>query len=106
MPSYTYRCDNCGHEFDRQQRFSENPLKKCPQCGRMTLNKVYKPARVVFKGPGFYATDHRSSSGFNSSSVNGKSEKSTKTQDKKRGENTKSSEGKSAKSTTAETSKQ
>lgn len=105
MPSYTYRCDNCGHEFDRQQRFSDNPLKKCPQCGKVALYKVYKPARVVFKGPGFYATDHRSSSGLNSSSANGKSEKSTTTQDDHKGEKTKSSEAKASKSSAAEASK-
>lgn len=57
MPVYTYRCDNCGHEFDRQQSFEDSPLKVCPECRKHTLNKVYRAAGVVFKGSGFYVTD-------------------------------------------------
>lgn len=57
MPVYTYRCDNCGHEFDRQQGFEDSPLKVCPECRKHTLNKVYRAAGVVFKGSGFYVTD-------------------------------------------------
>ena len=63
MPVYTYRCDNCQHEFDKYQSFSEEALQKCPKCGKLKLNKVYKPALIVFKGKGFYATDHHSASG-------------------------------------------
>ncbi|MBX3047529.1 MAG: zinc ribbon domain-containing protein [Anaerolineales bacterium] len=57
MPVYTYRCDNCGHEFDRQQSFDDSPLKVCPECRKHTLHKVYRAAGVVFKGSGFYVTD-------------------------------------------------
>src|SRR5512140_1700404 len=63
MPVYTYRCTNCGVEFDQQQSFSEEPLIKCPECGKKTLKKVYQPVGIVFKGSGFYATDHHSPSG-------------------------------------------
>lgn len=105
MPSYTYRCENCGHEFDRQQRFSDNPLKKCPKCSKISLHKVYKPARVVFKGSGFYATDHRSSSGLNSTSANGKSEKTEKAKDNKKSEEKTSAKAEASKSKTAEPSK-
>lgn len=63
MPLYSYRCDNCGVQFDRQQKFTDPPLKKCPECGKSTLNKVYTPVGIVFRGSGFYATDHRSPSG-------------------------------------------
>jgi len=79
MPNYTYHCENCGHEFDRKQNFSANPLKKCPSCSKHALRKVYKPARVVFKGSGFYATDNKSSSGVRASNSNGKAEKKEKT---------------------------
>lgn len=78
MPSYTYRCENCGHKFDRRQSYSDTPLKKCPQCGKHALLKVYKPARVLFKGSGYYVTDNRSKSRVSASSGNGKSEKSKK----------------------------
>lgn len=63
MPIYTYHCDNCGLQFERQQKFSDEPLKRCPECNKNTLRKVYLPVGIVFKGSGFYATDHRSPSG-------------------------------------------
>lgn len=63
MPIYTYRCENCGVQFERQQHFSDPPLTRCPECSKKTLRKVYTPVGIVFKGSGFYATDHRSPSG-------------------------------------------
>lgn len=68
MPIYAYRCESCGVQFERQQSFSEAPLKRCPECNKNTLRKVIGPVGVVFKGSGFYATDHRSPSGMKSSS--------------------------------------
>ncbi|MBN1536651.1 MAG: zinc ribbon domain-containing protein [Anaerolineales bacterium] len=63
MPVYTYRCENCGIQFEKQQHFSDPPLTRCPECNKKTLRKVYMPVGIVFKGSGFYATDHRSPSG-------------------------------------------
>ncbi|KPL07646.1 FmdB family transcriptional regulator [bacterium SM23_57] len=63
MPIYTYQCENCGVRFERQQKFSDEPLKRCPECKQNTLRKVYLPVGIVFKGSGFYATDNRSPSG-------------------------------------------
>jgi putative FmdB family regulatory protein len=63
MPIYTYRCENCGVQFERRQHFSDEPLKICPECQTETLRKVYLPVGIVFKGSGFYSTDNRSSSG-------------------------------------------
>lgn len=63
MPIYTYRCENCGVQFDRQQHFDDPVLVQCPECEKDTLRKVYLPVGIVFKGSGFYATDHRSPSG-------------------------------------------
>ena len=63
MPVYTYRCENCGVQFDRQQSYTDEQLKVCPECRRKTLKKVISPVRIVFKGSGFYATDHKSPSG-------------------------------------------
>ncbi len=63
MPVYVYRCENCGVQFDRFQKFTNSPLTRCPECGKKTLRKVYTPVGIVFKGSGFYATDHRSPSG-------------------------------------------
>ena len=81
MPIYTYRCENCGVRFERQQSFSDQPLTRCPECNKKALRKVYTPVGIVFKGSGFYATDHRSPSGGQSSSKHSepKSEKSSET---------------------------
>lgn len=67
MPIYTYRCDNCGVEFDRRQAVNDPLLKVCPDCGKKALHKVYTPVGIVFKGSGFYATDNRSPSGQHNS---------------------------------------
>lgn len=67
MPLYAYRCENCGLQFDQVQRFSDSTLTTCPECGEETLRKLYQPVGIVFKGSGFYATDHRSPSGQASS---------------------------------------
>ena len=62
MPVYTYRCENCGIQFERNQKFTDQPLTRCPECNKKTLHKVYTPVGIVFKGSGFYSTDNRSSS--------------------------------------------
>lgn len=58
MPTYEYLCKNCGERFERVQSFSARPLKKHDTCGG-ELQKVFHASGVVFKGPGFYATDNR-----------------------------------------------
>jgi putative FmdB family regulatory protein len=63
MPVYTYQCDNCGIRFDQHQKFTDAPLTICPECNEPKLRKVYQPVGIVFKGSGFYSTDHRSPSG-------------------------------------------
>ena len=95
MPVYTYRCTNCGFVFDQQQKFSDSPLTKCPECEKKTLQKVYQPVGIVFKGSGFYATDHRSPSGQTSHSHHAKSNES--------GESTSTSTEKSGESSSKET---
>jgi len=64
MPVYIYRCANCNVQFEKHQSFTDEPLKICPECGRDTLRKVLTPAGIVFKGSGWYATDHKSASGL------------------------------------------
>jgi putative FmdB family regulatory protein len=67
MPVYVYHCDNCGIQFEKSQSFNDEPLKTCPDCGKKTLHKVITaPVSVIYKGSGFYSTDHRSSSGATS----------------------------------------
>jgi putative FmdB family regulatory protein len=63
MPTYDYECDNCGHEFELFQSISEPVKKKCPECGKPKLRRLFGTgAAVVFKGSGFYQTDYRSES--------------------------------------------
>ena len=78
MPVYIYHCDNCGVQFEKQQSFSDHALTRCPECGKKTLKKVYQPVGIVFKGSGFYATDHHSPSGQSSKKADEKAEKDSK----------------------------
>ena len=67
MPTYAYRCADCGHAFDVQQSFTDDALSVCPECGG-TLRKVFSAVGVVFKGSGFYRNDSRPSNGSKSPS--------------------------------------
>jgi putative FmdB family regulatory protein len=63
MPTYDYECDACGHSFELFQSISEPVQKKCPECGKLKLRRLFGTgAAVVFKGSGFYQTDYRSDS--------------------------------------------
>ncbi|MEQ8848219.1 zinc ribbon domain-containing protein [Botrimarina sp.] len=63
MPTYDYVCDACDHEFELFQQISEPVKKKCPECGKLKLRRLFGTgAAVVFKGSGFYETDYRSDS--------------------------------------------
>ena len=63
MPTYTYRCSSCGVEFDKFQKFSDKPLTRCPECRTGRVSRIPQPSAIVFKGSGWYATDHKSPSG-------------------------------------------
>lgn len=60
MPTYQYRCSECGHAFEQVQSFSDDALTVCPECNGV-LRKVFNSVGVVFKGSGFYKTDSRTS---------------------------------------------
>jgi putative FmdB family regulatory protein len=77
MPTYGYRCSNCGHEFEIQQRMSDQPLKACPKC-QGKLNKILYPVGISFKGSGFYTTDYGSGKSAASASTNGSAKGSEK----------------------------
>ncbi len=63
MPVYTYRCQSCGVEFQKKEAFFDKPLKRCPECHRGAMRRVPQLPAIVFKGSGWYSTDHRSASG-------------------------------------------
>lgn len=76
MPTYSYSCTACEHNFDTVQKFTDPSLTDCPECsGR--LRKLFSSVGIVFKGSGFYRNDSRSSPVDAESGSNGKSESSS-----------------------------
>jgi putative FmdB family regulatory protein len=64
MPTYEYACQKCGHEFEQFQSMRDEPLKKCPKCGKPALKRlVGGGAGLIFKGTGFYITDYKNKGG-------------------------------------------
>ncbi len=74
MPTYQYACTACAERLEVVQKFTDDPLTECPECGG-ALRKVFSAVGVVFKGSGFYKTDSRSSSKPAASSSPSSSEK-------------------------------
>ena len=68
MPTYDYRCKDCGHSFEIHQSFTDDALTECPQC-HGNLRKVFGNVGISFKGSGFYKTDSRASSSTSSKST-------------------------------------
>ncbi len=60
MPTYEYLCQACSHRFEQWQHMTDDALTICPECGGH-IRRVFFPAGIVFKGHGFYKTDHGSS---------------------------------------------
>ena len=103
MPTYSYKCLPEEHLFEARQKFSDDPLTECPECGG-PVRRVINSVGIVFKGKGFYVTDNRSGNGKNGAS---KSSSDSKSEDKKAdsGSDSKSetkSETKSAESSKSE----
>ncbi|NNE06633.1 MAG: zinc ribbon domain-containing protein [Xanthomonadales bacterium] len=59
MPIYEYRCQQCGHELERLQRMSDDPLTDCPSCGEAQLKRLISAAAFRLKGGGWYETDFK-----------------------------------------------
>ena len=63
MPTYDYECDACGHAFELFQSITDPVKRKCPECGKSKLRRLFGTgAAIMFKGSGFYETDYRSES--------------------------------------------
>ena len=60
MPTYDYECSGCGQAFEVFQRMSDEPLSSCPDCGAAARRRITGGTGFIFKGEGFYITDHRS----------------------------------------------
>jgi len=89
MPLYEYQCKKCGHRFEKIQKFSDKPIKKCPECGGLVEQTISAPA-VQFKGSGWYVTDY-AKKGSSSGSSSGDSGSKDKKDDKPKSESKESS---------------
>lgn len=59
MPTYDYKCEACGHEFEEFQTMTAKALRKCPKCGKLKLKRLIGSGmQPIFKGSGFYETDY------------------------------------------------
>lgn len=98
MPLYEYQCKKCGHRFEKIQKFSDKPIKKCPDCGGPVEQTISAPA-VQFKGSGWYVTDYAKKSHVPSSSDSSKDSKDSKEgkKEEKKTESTKESTKKAGK---------
>jgi putative FmdB family regulatory protein len=75
VPLYEYQCKKCKHRFEKIQKFSDAPVKKCPECGG-PVEKLLSAPSVQFKGSGWYVTDYArkgSSSSADSATASGDS---------------------------------
>jgi putative FmdB family regulatory protein len=62
MPTYEYKCTNCGHKFELFQTMTAKPVEKCPVCGGKVKRLIGAGAGPLFKGSGFYQTDYKKTS--------------------------------------------
>ena len=62
MPTYEYECRKCGHQFEKFQPITAEPVKTCPKCKGKVARVVSGGAGIIFKGSGFYQTDYKKSS--------------------------------------------
>ena len=81
MPTYDYKCTQCGHDFEMFQTMSESHIKDCPECDGTVRRLVGGGSGLIFKGSGFYLTDYGKGKDQRKKTdgQNGKEKKSTKT---------------------------
>ncbi|HWP85405.1 MAG TPA: FmdB family zinc ribbon protein [Terriglobia bacterium] len=76
MPLYEYQCKACEHRFEVIQKFSDQPVRACPRCGKDVERLLSSPA-IQFKGTGWYVTDYARRSGASAADGDGKAAKDT-----------------------------
>ena len=102
MPLYEYLCKKCGHVFEKIVKFSDKPIKKCPECGGSVEQTISAPA-VQFKGSGWYVTDYAKKPSAGSSSKS--DSESKKSDSESKGDSGKDSGKKDSKAKAESTSK-
>ena len=76
MPTYDYQCEKCGHEFERVQRITEDPIKTCPECKARKVKRLLSAPNFILKGGGWYADGYGSSKGGSSGGSSGDGDES------------------------------
>ncbi len=79
MPTYEYACDNCQHQFERVQRITEDPIKKCPQCGKHKARRLITGGNFILKGGGWESDLYSGASNRPATSSKESSSESTNT---------------------------
>ncbi|MCB2199964.1 hypothetical protein KQI63_11185 [bacterium] len=59
MPTYTYACTECDHQFDLFHSISDETERHCPECGALAKKRIGAGVGLIFKGSGFYITDYK-----------------------------------------------
>jgi len=97
LPTYDYTCDNCGHEFEREQRITEEPIEKCPKCGKPKARRMIGGGGFILKGGG-WESDLYSGPSNRSKSTKSDSKESSATSSDSSSSSSDSSSSSSAKS--------
>lgn len=97
MPTYDYACGACGHEFERQQRITEDPIKKCPSCGKLKARRMIGGGGFILKGGGWESDLY--------SGPSNRSKSESKAGEPKSDESSSASSDKSSKGDSSKTSK-
>ena len=92
MPTYEYECRSCKHRFEEFQSITEEPIKKCPKCGKAVRRLFGGGLGIIFKGSGFYTTDYKRSAAVTGGNGSSKS-KESKPETKSTSSESKSSSG-------------
>ncbi len=79
MPTYEYKCNDCGHKFELFQTMSAEPIMVCPKCGGHVKRLIGAGAGPIFKGTGFYQTDYKNKSKPSTGSKGSKSNNNSST---------------------------
>jgi len=104
MPIYEYLCEKCGHEFEREQRITEDPVKTCPECRARKVRRLISRTGFVLKGGGWYSDLYSSPRPGGGKDGDGKSESAsseTKSESKPASESKSSSSGSAKKKSAA-----
>lgn len=78
MPTYEYGCEACGKTWELEQRISEDPIKKCPKCGKLKAKRLISGGNFMLKGGGWYADGYGSSTKGAKKSDSGESKSESK----------------------------